>query len=187
MHYLGNKKRPGMQTLFFFKTVVDLCRTYKKRKELPRSVWAQHISASSLKNPHANQSLRVCSFPWLLSHHINTFQQVSYILMLRHLFYLKPDWITGWGFTLFFNPQGIKQKIIHSHKRTFTTLLLHLVRQQQQTEYIKSLVGFFISMYILIICNNPCSIWCYSTISKRSVSRVSWRNTNNRSVILHSM
>lgn len=33
-------------------------------------------------------------------------------------------------------------------------------------------------MYILIICNNPCSTWCYSTINKRSVSCVSQRNTS---------
>lgn len=33
-------------------------------------------------------------------------------------------------------------------------------------------------MYILIICNNPCSTWCYSTINKRSVSCVSRRNTS---------
>lgn len=157
-----------------------------KKKGTPKKcVHPAHLCLK--KNP--NQSLRVCSFPRLLSHHINTFQQVSNILMLLHLFYLKPDWITGWGFIVFFNPQGVKWKIIHSHKRTFTTLLLHLVRQQQQTEYIKSLVFFFLlfQMYILIICNNPCSTWCYSTISKRSVSHVSWRNTNNRSVILHSM
>lgn len=114
LYSLQAKNNPGIQTVLF-ETTVDLCRGYRKKTSQAHQNslnWAHPIPAPwtiSKKYVERGQIWDNDS-AWLLSPNINTFHQMSYILMLIHMFLLKSELIIWWGFRLSQNPQRIKDR-----------------------------------------------------------------------------